>query len=58
MTERIKRHRGLASMTPERRREIASMGGKATPTQFKKGEQRSKDLGRRGGLKAGVKNAL
>lgn len=30
-----KKPRGLAAMTPERRAEIQSMGGKASPTNFK-----------------------
>lgn len=49
----MKKKRGLATLSPERRREIASMGGKAVPTQFKKNDERTREIARRAGIKSG-----
>jgi general stress protein YciG len=40
--------RGFAALTPERRREIASMGGK-TSAGFAKDPERARSAGRKGG---------
>lgn len=45
----IKKKRGLANVSPERRKEIARMGGKASPNKFKENELRAVELGRKGG---------
>ena len=47
--------RGLAALTPERRREIAQMGGKSVPREkrvFFKNPEIAKSAGSLGGLKA------
>lgn len=43
------KRRGFASMTPERRREIASKGGKASSGNFKHDRKRASEVGRKGG---------
>jgi hypothetical protein len=50
MTEQ-KKPRGLAAMTPERRREIQSMGGKAVPAEKRAFSDRTlaRHAGKRGG---------
>lgn len=51
MTEGKKSRRGFASMTPERRRELASMGGKAVPA-FKRtfsNKGKASEAGKKGG---------
>lgn len=40
--------RGFAAMSEDRRREIASEGGKASPGKFQKGSKRAKEAGRKG----------
>ncbi len=48
--------RGFASMTLERRREVASMGGRAVPAEnrsFARNRDLASDAGRRGGEKSG-----
>jgi general stress protein YciG len=45
--------RGFASMTPEKRRRIASMGGKAVPAEsrsFSKDRKLASAAGRKGGM--------
>jgi general stress protein YciG len=45
--------RGFASMSPEKRREIASMGGKSVPAEkrtFSTDRTLAKEAGRRGGV--------
>lgn len=51
MTEGKKSRRGFASMTPERRRELASMGGKAVPASKRTftDKKRASEAGRKGG---------
>ncbi|EHM01198.1 hypothetical protein HMPREF9946_02202 [Acetobacteraceae bacterium AT-5844] len=47
------KRRGFASMTPERRREIASLGGKSIPAEkraFSVNRKVAADAGRKGGL--------
>lgn len=46
--------RGFAAMTPERRREIASLGGQAVPAEKRAFSDRklAKIAGRRGGKRA------
>lgn len=44
--------RGFAAMTPERRREISSKGGKSVPAE-KRGFSRDPNLAREAGKKAG-----
>jgi uncharacterized protein len=41
--------RGFAAMTPERRREIAAMGGHASGGNFARDPQRAAEAGRKGG---------
>lgn len=50
MTEE-KRPRGLAAMTPERRREVQSMGGKSVPAEKRAFNDRTlaRHAGKRGG---------
>ncbi len=43
--------RGFAAMTPERQREIASMGGKAAGAKYS--QEHMRVLGRNGGRKSG-----
>lgn len=40
---------GFASMSPEKRREIASKGGKASGGNFKNDRERASQAGKRGG---------
>ena len=47
-----KSRRGFASMTPEKRREIAAMGGRATPNE-KRGFAKDRELASRAGSKGG-----
>jgi len=54
MSDREKK-RGLAALTPERRREIAQLGGKSVPREkraFFKNPEIAKSAGSLGGLKA------
>lgn len=44
-----KSRRGFASMDKKRQREIAASGGRATSSQFKAGDERTVDAGRKGG---------
>ena len=46
-----KQQRGFAIMKPERQKEIASMGGAASPGNFKNDPERAKELGKKGGSK-------
>ena len=39
-------------MSPEKRRLIQSMGGKASTTKFKANDERTKELGSKGGKKS------
>jgi general stress protein YciG len=48
-----KRKRGFGSMSPERRREIASMGGKSTPSNFRNDPARASVIGQKGGSVSG-----
>ncbi len=44
--------RGFASLSPEKRREIASMGGKSVPAEkrsFSRNRNRAAEAGRKGG---------
>ncbi len=53
MSEREKK-RGLAALTPERRREIAQLGGKSVPREkrnFCKNPEAAQRAGSKGGLK-------
>lgn len=53
MTQPTKQKRGFAAMTPERRRELASMGGRALkPEQrsFSRNPDLAASAGRKGGL--------
>jgi general stress protein YciG len=52
MGESIKSKRGFASMDPEKRREIASMGGKSVPAE-KRSFSQSAGLAARAGRKGG-----
>lgn len=49
MEEKPKAKRGFAAMSLEQRRKIASMGGKATPGNFKNDRKRASVLGKKGG---------
>lgn len=56
VTEKPKSRRGFASMTPERRREIASRGGFAVKPEnrsYSKNRELAAEAGRKGGLKGG-----
>ncbi len=44
--------RGFAAMDPDVAQRIRSEGGKNSPMKFKKGEERTKLLGRRGGSRS------
>lgn len=46
--DRIKRKRGLAALPAEKRREIASMGGKRSSGNFKNDPTRAKQLSSKG----------
>jgi len=52
MEKTAKAKRGFASMNPERRREIARMGGKSVPPE-KRSFSQSSDLAARAGRKGG-----
>jgi general stress protein YciG len=41
--------KGFALLDPARRRELAGMGGRASPSNFKNDAQRAADAGRKGG---------
>lgn len=43
--------RGFASMDPQKQREIASKGGKASGGNFKNDPQRASEAGKKGGRK-------
>lgn len=45
----IKIPKGFACLSPERRKEIASMGGKASTSNFKHDHARAREMGRKGG---------
>lgn len=50
--EEVKRRKGFSALTPERRREIASMGGKAVKPenrQYSKNPELAKQSGKKGG---------
>lgn len=50
----VKKPRGFAAMSPETRKRIQSMGGTASPNNFKKLEPHVRsEYGRAGGLKKG-----
>ncbi len=42
--------RGFASMSQEKKRAIAALGGKASGGNFKNDRERAREAGRRGGL--------
>lgn len=44
--------RGFASMDPEKRRRIASMGGQASGGNFARNPARASEAGRKGGLRS------
>lgn len=53
MADKQKSKRGFASMSPERQREIARMGGAAVPAEkrsFSANPQLAKDAGKKGGM--------
>jgi len=53
-----KAKRGLAAMTPERRREVQSMGGRAVPAEsraYSKDVKLAREAGRRGGNRKAMK---
>jgi uncharacterized protein len=53
MTTKVKSKRGFASMSPEKQRQIASMGGKSVPPEnrmFSKNRALASEAGRKGGL--------
>ena len=53
--------RGFASMTPQKRREVASMGGKTSHERGTAHEfttEEAKAAGRKGGLKKAIKKQL
>lgn len=47
---KISKPRGFAAMSEEKRRAIASKGGKNSPGNFKNNKSRAAELGRKGGL--------
>lgn len=52
-----KKRKGFACISPERRKEIASMGGKAVPAErrsFSQSKELASEAGRRGGIKSGA----
>lgn len=52
MVEKQKSTRGLASVSPEKRREVAAMGGRAVPPEsrtFAKNPALAREAGRKGG---------
>ena len=54
MTE--KKPRGFATLTPEKRKEISSMGGKAVPAEkrYYTDKEKARESGRRGGFMRGL----
>jgi len=59
--QRTKSRRGFASMSPERRREISSMGGKSIPAEsrsFSRQRDLASKAGQKGGLESGRKRSL
>jgi uncharacterized protein len=48
--------RGFATMSPEKRREISSMGGKAVPAEKRTyaNKEKAREAGRRGGFMRGL----
>lgn len=52
MTEPVKKPRGFAALSPEKRREIAARGGRATPAE-KRSFSRNKALAAIAGKKGG-----
>lgn len=52
MTDTPKKLRGFAAMTPERRREVATRGGKSIPAE-KRAFSVDRDLARAAGRKSG-----
>jgi general stress protein YciG len=53
--------RGLANVSPERRREIASLGGKSVPREhraFSRDPELAREAGRKGGKAARGRSAL
>jgi len=56
-----KSKRGLAAMTPERRREIQSMGGRSVAAEnraYSKNADLAREAGRRGGNRKAIKERL
>lgn len=53
MTDAPKKKQGFACLSPERRREVAAMGGKAVPAA-KRAYSRDNALARASGLKGGI----
>ena len=54
-----KSNRGFASLTPERRKEIASMGGKSVPDEkrsFSRDHELAAEAGRKGGRNIAPEN--
>lgn len=52
MTEKTKSRRGFAGMSPEKRRQISSLGGKAQPSEkrsFSLNRELAAEAGRKGG---------
>lgn len=52
--------RGFAKMVqdnPDRQRDIAASGGRASPGKFKKGDERTRQAGRKGGSASSRSNA-
>jgi general stress protein YciG len=47
--QKTRSRRGFAAMDPEKQREIASKGGKASGGNFKNNPQRASEAGRKGG---------
>ena len=53
MNEVIKKPRGFAAMSPERRREIQSKGGQNSPFNFKnRTPEQRQEAGRKGGSRS------
>lgn len=48
--------KGFASMSPERRKEIASKGGKASPSNFKHDPKRASEAGKKGGMAQSIED--
>lgn len=45
-------NRGFASMDADQQKKIASMGGKASPSNFKNDRNKASEAGKRGGQKS------